>query len=153
MKDNVIIKVENLNVLFYKDFKVHALNNASLEINKGEVVALVGPSGSGKSTLLRCLNLLQKPTSGRVIFKGEDITDTNKDINKYREKIGMVFQHFNLFNNMTVLDNMILAPTELHKCDKKEAIKKAKAETDTNKESPKIPKKRNIVISFLLSGV
>ena len=126
MKDNVIIQTEDLSVLFNKDFEVHALNKANLKINKGEVVALVGPSGSGKSTLLRCLNLLQKPTSGKVIFKGEDITDTSKNINKYREKIGMVFQHFNLFNNMTVLDNMILAPMKLLKKSKEEATNKAK---------------------------
>lgn len=126
MKDNIIIQTENLKVFFEKDFEVKALNNANLKINEGEVVVLVGPSGSGKSTLLRCLNLLQKPTSGKVIFKGEDITDTNKDINKYRQKIGMVFQHFNLFNNMTVLDNMILAPTKLLNKSKEEATEKAK---------------------------
>lgn len=125
MKDNVIIQTENLRVFFKKDFEVKALNNANLKIKKGEVVVLVGPSGSGKSTLLRCLNLLQKPTSGKVIFKGEDITDTSKDINKYRQKIGMVFQHFNLFNNMTVLDNMILAPTKLLNKSKEEATVKA----------------------------
>ena len=125
MKDNVIIQTENLRVFFKKDFEVKALNNANLKIKKGEVVVLVGPSGSGKSTLLRCLNLLQKPTSGKVVFKGEDITDTSKDINKYRQKIGMVFQHFNLFNNMTVLDNMILAPTKLLNKSKEEATVKA----------------------------
>ena len=126
MKDNVIIKAEHLKVNFQKGNAVVALDDASLEIKKGEVVCLVGPSGSGKSTLLRCLTLLQKPTSGQIFFKGEEVTNHKMDINKYRQKIGMVFQHFNLFNNMTVLDNMILAPMELLKKSKKEATEKAK---------------------------
>lgn len=126
MKDNYIIEAQNLKVHFTKAKEVKALNGANLKIKKGEVVVLVGPSGSGKSTLLRCLNLLQKPTSGDVIFKGVKVTDRNVNINSYRQKIGMVFQHFNLFNNMTVLDNMILAPTKILKMPKKEAIQNAK---------------------------
>ena len=126
MKDNVIISAKHLTVNFQKDSEVVALNDASLDIHKGEVVCLVGPSGSGKSTLLRCLILLQKPTSGQIIFKGEEVTNHKYDINKYRQKIGMVFQHFNLFNNMNVLDNMILAPMELLKKSKAEATAKAK---------------------------
>ena len=126
MKDNVIISAKHLTVNFQKDNEVVALNDASLDIHKGEVVCLVGPSGSGKSTLLRCLILLQKPTSGQIIFKGEEVTNHKYDINKYRQKIGMVFQHFNLFNNMNVLDNMILAPMELLKKSKAEATAKAK---------------------------
>lgn len=125
MKDNVIIKADHLKVNFQKGNEVVALNDASLQIHKGEVVVLVGPSGSGKSTLLRCLILLQKPTSGQVFFKGQEVTNHKTDINKYRQKIGMVFQHFNLFNNMTVLDNMILAPMELLKKSKVEATNKA----------------------------
>lgn len=126
MKDNVIISAKHLTVNFQKDSEVVALNDVSLDIHKGEVVCLVGPSGSGKSTLLRCLILLQKPTSGQIIFKGEEVTNHKYDINKYRQKIGMVFQHFNLFNNMNVLDNMILAPMELLKKSKAEATAKAK---------------------------
>ena len=125
MKDNVIIKAEHLKVNFQKGNKVVALNDASLDIHSGEVVVLVGPSGSGKSTLLRCLTLLQKPTAGKIFFKDEEITNHKSDINKHRQKIGMVFQHFNLFNNMTVLDNMILAPTKLLKKSKEEATAKA----------------------------
>ena len=87
-----------------------ALNGIDLTIESGEVVGIIGPSGSGKSTLLRCLNLLEMPTSGKVVFEGCDITDKNVDINRHRQRMGMVFQQFNLFNHLNVLENMILAP-------------------------------------------
>jgi polar amino acid transport system ATP-binding protein len=88
-----------------------ALNGIDLTIQKGEVVGIIGPSGSGKSTLLRCLNLLETPTSGKVIFEGVDITDKHVDINRHRQRMGMVFQQFNLFNHLNVLENLIIAPT------------------------------------------
>lgn len=129
MIDNKIIEVKNLKVLFQNrnngTRKVQALKGVDLIVKKGEVISLIGPSGSGKSTLLRCLNLLQQPSSGEVIFNGVNLNDKKVDINKHREKIGMVFQHFNLFNNMTVIDNMTLAPVELGKMSKKEATEKA----------------------------
>lgn len=88
-----------------------ALNGIDLTIQKGEVVGIIGPSGSGKSTLLRCLNLLETPTSGKVIFEGVDITDKHVDINRHRQRMGMVFQQFNLFNHLNVLENLVIAPT------------------------------------------
>lgn len=87
-----------------------ALNGIDLTIQQGEVVGIIGPSGSGKSTLLRCLNLLETPTSGKVIFEGVDITDKHVDINRHRQRMGMVFQQFNLFNHLNVLENLIIAP-------------------------------------------
>lgn len=105
--------------------KIKALNGCNLTINKGEVVSIIGPSGSGKSTLLRCLNLLEVPTSGSVIFDGVDITDKKVDINLHRRKMGMVFQHFNLFPNMTVKRNITLAPVELGIKSREEADKLA----------------------------
>lgn len=122
---NKIIEVKNLKVFFTDGEQVQALNDVSLSINKGEIVSLIGPSGSGKSTLLRCLNLLQKPTSGNVFFNGVDINKKGVDINIHRQKIGMVFQHFNLFNNMTVLDNMTLAPMKVLGLDAKNAKDRA----------------------------
>jgi len=120
-----IIEVKDLTVHFTKGQEVMALDNANFYIEKGEVVVLIGPSGSGKSTLLRCLNLLQKPTSGTILFEGKELKSTSNDLNTYRQKIGMVFQHFNLFNNMTVLDNIILGPTKLLKLSKEDAINRA----------------------------
>ncbi|MBQ2774754.1 MAG: amino acid ABC transporter ATP-binding protein [Clostridia bacterium] len=119
-----MIKVENVEKHF-KGGEIKALDGANLEINKGEVVVIVGPSGSGKSTLLRCLNLLEVPTGGRILFNGTDITDSKVDINIHRQKMGMVFQHFNLFPNMTILRNMTIAPMKLLKKSKEEAEKKA----------------------------
>lgn len=103
----------------------HALDGVSTTINKGEVVAIIGPSGSGKSTFLRSLNLLSVPTSGTVTFEGVDITDPKVDLNKHRQKMGMVFQHFNLFNNKTVLGNMTLAPINALKMKKEDAEDRA----------------------------
>ena len=129
-----IITVNNLCKHFYNG-GLKALDDVSYKINKGDVVVVIGPSGSGKSTFLRCLNLLEVPTSGEVIFDGVDITkkyhvDQNgkkvrQNIDLYRRKMGMVFQHFNLFPHKTVLQNMTLAPIKVRKMDKAEAEKKA----------------------------
>ncbi|MDO4488733.1 MAG: amino acid ABC transporter ATP-binding protein [Eubacteriales bacterium] len=121
---DTIIKTEGLK-LYYKDGAIKALNGIDSEIHKGEVVAIIGPSGSGKSTYLRSLNLLEYPTEGHVYFNGIDITDKDTDINVHRQKIGMVFQHFNLFPNMSILENMILAPVQLGKKKKEEATEMA----------------------------
>lgn len=118
----VIIKVENLHKVYNK---VHALNGINEEIRKGEVVVVVGPSGSGKSTFLRSLNLLEVPTEGKIFFEGIDITDKATDINKHRQRMGMVFQHFNLFPHMTVLKNLMIAPMKLQGKSEEEAKKKA----------------------------
>lgn len=123
MSGNAIIKTENL-CKFYSD-KIHALENVSAEIDKGEVVVVIGPSGSGKSTFLRSLNLLEESTSGSVYFEGVDITDKKVDINVHRQKMGMVFQQFNLFPHMTILKNLTVAPMKLLKMPKEEAEKKA----------------------------
>ena len=101
--------------------EIRALDGVTASIRKGEVVVVIGPSGSGKSTFLRCLNLLEVPTDGQILFEGEDITDKNANINLHRQKMGMVFQHFNLFPHMTILKNMTLAPVKLLKKPQKEA--------------------------------
>ncbi len=121
-KGEVLIQVKNLQKAF-GDHEV--LKGINTEIREGEVVAIVGPSGCGKSTFLRSLNLLEVPTGGQILFEGVDITDKSVNINKMREKIGMVFQQFNLFPNMTVKDNIMLAPTRLKVMSKEEASKKA----------------------------
>ena len=121
-KGDVLIQVKNLQKAF-GDHEV--LKGINTEIREGEVVAIVGPSGCGKSTFLRSLNLLEVPTGGQILFEGVDITDKSVNINKMREKIGMVFQQFNLFPNMTVKDNIMLAPTRLKVMSKEEASKKA----------------------------
>ncbi len=109
-----MIKINDLHKTFeQKGKKVEVLKGITKHIKKGEKVVIVGPSGSGKSTLLRCLNLLEVPSSGQIIFEGEDITSPKCDINKVRRKMGMVFQKFNLFPHLTVLENIILAPTKL----------------------------------------
>ena len=115
---NVKVEVKNLKKSFHK---LEVLKGIDITVNEGEVVCVIGPSGSGKSTFLRCLNLLETPTSGTVIVDGRDITDKKNDINKVRENIGMVFQSFNLFPHLTVLDNIMLAPVELKKMSKPEA--------------------------------
>ena len=124
MQDNTQILFE-INDLC-KDFgKLHVLDHISTTISKGEVVVIVGPSGSGKSTFLRSLNLLERPTGGQILFEGRDITDPKSDINLHRQKIGMVFQHFNLFPHKTILENMTLAPIKVLKKSKEEAETKA----------------------------
>ena len=119
---DVLIRVNDLRKTFNED--LHVLCGISDEIRKGEVVVIVGPSGSGKSTYLRSLNLLEIPTSGQIFFEGVDITDKNTDIDKHRQKMGMVFQHFNLFPHKTILENITLAPIKLLKKSKEEAEKK-----------------------------
>jgi ABC-type polar amino acid transport system ATPase subunit len=104
---------------------IKALDGVTASIRKGEVVVVIGPSGSGKSTFLRCLNLLEVPTAGQILFEGVDITDKKTDINLHRQKMGMVFQHFNLFPHMTILKNMTLAPVKLLKKSPSEAEKQA----------------------------
>ena len=106
---------------YYNDGSIKALDGVSLDIRKGEVVVIIGPSGSGKSTLLRSLNLLEIPTSGTIMFEGEDITSKSTDINKVRQNMGMVFQHFNLFPHLSILDNMTLGPVKLLKQPRAEA--------------------------------
>lgn len=115
-----MIRVINLNKHFGK---LHVLKGIDIEINKGEVVVVIGPSGSGKSTFLRCLNRLEEPTGGEIIFEGISITDKKSNINMLRQKMGMVFQQFNLFPNMTVLDNITISPKKLKKLSKEEADK------------------------------
>ena len=126
MNDNIIIRAEDVKKHF-KGGEIKALDGVSTEISKGEVVVVIGPSGSGKSTFLRCLNLLEVPTDGRILFKGVDITDPKVDINLHRQKMGMVFQHFNLFPHMTILQNMTLAPTHLLKKNPQEVEAKSMA--------------------------
>ena len=121
MSADSIIKVRNLEKVFNTANKIRALNGVSTDIKRGEVVVVIGPSGSGKSTFLRCMNLLEIPTDGQILFKDVDITDKKVDINIHRQKMGMVFQHFNLFPNMTILRNMTVAPVELRKKSKAEA--------------------------------
>ena len=122
-----MISVNNL----YKEFKntdgsiTKVLNGITYEVVKGEKIVIVGPSGSGKSTFLRCLNLLERPTSGEIFFDAQEITDPKININKLRQRMGMVFQNFNLFNNLTVMDNIILAPVKLKVMSEKEAREKA----------------------------
>ena len=121
MTTDNIISVRNLEKVFSTGNKIKALNGVSTDIKRGEVVVVIGPSGSGKSTFLRCLNLLELPTGGTITFEGVDITDPKVNINIHRQKMGMVFQHFNLFPNMTILRNMTVAPVELRKKTKPEA--------------------------------
>ena len=124
MTNDNIIQVKDLKK-YYKKGVIKALDGVSVDIARGDVVVVIGPSGSGKSTLLRSLNLLEEPTSGTIIFEGTDITDKKIDINKHRQKMGMVFQHFNLFPHKTIIENMILAPVEVKHVPKEEAKAKA----------------------------
>jgi len=117
-----VINIENLS----KNFgNLKVLKNISTTINKGEIISIIGPSGSGKSTFLRCINKLEEPTEGHIYIDGMDLMDKKTDINKIRERVGMVFQHFNLFPNMTVLENLTLSPTMVKKESKDEAEKYA----------------------------
>ena len=130
MTTDVLIQVTDLQKHFKggkqtQDEKIRALDGVSTEIHKGEVVVVIGPSGSGKSTFLRCLNLLELPTGGQILFDGVDITDKNCNINLHRQKMGMVFQHFNLFPHLTVKQNLCLAPELLKLKSKEEASKRA----------------------------
>ncbi|MPM84093.1 Glutamine transport ATP-binding protein GlnQ [bioreactor metagenome] len=117
-----MIEINNIDKKFGNN---RVLKNVSTNIKKGEKVVIIGPSGSGKSTLLRCMNLLEVPSSGDIIFEGQNITDVKCDINKVRQKMGMVFQHFNLFPHMTILKNMTLAPMKLQKKSESEATAEA----------------------------
>ncbi len=119
-----IVQVKDLKK-YYKKGVIKALDGVSVDINRGDVVVVIGPSGSGKSTLLRSLNLLEEPTSGTILFEGVDITNKRIDINLHRQKMGMVFQHFNLFPHKTILENMILAPVEVKHVPEEQAVKKA----------------------------
>ena len=125
-KNEVIISVQGLTKHF-NGGDLQALRGVNADIHRGEVLVVIGPSGSGKSTFLRCLNLLELPTAGTITFEGVDITDPQVNINIHRQKMGMVFQHFNLFPHMTVLRNMTIAPIQLLKMSKEEAEKKARA--------------------------
>lgn len=120
--DDVLIKVNDLQKSFGE---TEVLKGINAEIRKGDVMVVIGASGSGKSTFLRCLNRLEEPTGGQILFEGVDITDPNVDINLHRQKMGMVFQQFNLFPHMTVLKNMTIGPVKLLKMDKAEAEKRA----------------------------
>ncbi len=122
----VLISVKDL-AKHYKNKagEIHALDGITTDIKKGEVLVIIGPSGSGKSTFLRSLNLLERPTGGTITFEGQDVMSPKNDINKLRQKMGMVFQHFNLFPHLTIMDNMTLAPKKLLKMSQEEAEKKA----------------------------
>lgn len=142
VQDREIIKVENL----CKGFgELKVLRNINQHVNMGEVVSIIGPSGSGKSTFLRCLNLLEVPDSGKITFEGVEITDKKIDIDKHRQKMGMVFQHFNVFPNMTVLENITLAPVLEKKVPKEQAaggsggtVKESRASGEEGRISEKI---------------
>lgn len=151
-----MIEVINLNKSFGK---LHVLKDINIDIEKGEKVVVVGPSGSGKSTFLRCLNCMEDPTSGQIIFNGVDIADMKVDINVHRQKMGMVFQHFNLFNNKTVLENIMLAPVYVgNKNRKKTGKSKAQIKEEAQKTAMDLLKrigledKANVYPSQLSGG-
>lgn len=151
-----MIEVINLNKSFGK---LHVLKDININIEKGEKVVVVGPSGSGKSTFLRCLNCMEDPTSGQIIFNGVDIADMKVDINIHRQKMGMVFQHFNLFNNKTVLENIMLAPVYVgNKNRKKTGKSKAEIKEEAKKTAMDLLKrigledKANVYPSQLSGG-
>lgn len=140
-----MIKVQNLNKSFNKNV---VLKDINLEVNKGEVVAIIGPSGSGKSTLLRCMNLLETPSNGKVIFEGKELTHKNINLNELRQKMGMVFQNFNLFPHKTVLENVILAPKLLKNVD----LKKLEIEDKALLKKVGLEEKANAYPSQLSGG-
>ncbi|OLF65298.1 amino acid ABC transporter ATP-binding protein [Staphylococcus sp. MB377] len=140
-----MIKIENLNKKFGKN---EVLKDINLEIKKGEVLAIIGPSGSGKSTLLRCMNLLETPTNGRVVFEGNELSIHKNNLNKLRQKMGMVFQNFNLFPHKTVLNNIILAPKLLNKSD----LNQLKQEALSLLEKVGLEDKANVYPSQLSGG-
>ena len=119
--DNVLIKVRNLRKSFDKQ---EVLKGVNLDVHTGEKIAIIGPSGCGKSTFLRCVNCLEDPDGGSIMFEGEDLADMKVDINIHRQRIGMVFQQFNLFNNLNVLDNITLAPVMVAKSNRRKAKRK-----------------------------
>jgi len=126
-KPEAILRTENLHVEFNNHGReVHAIQGITTEMKRGDQVVIIGPSGCGKSTFLRCLNLLEYPTQGKIYFDDVNINNPDIDIDVHRQRIGMVFQHFNLFANLTIMENMILAPVQLKKKTKEEAIEKAK---------------------------
>ena len=122
--DNLLISVRGLEKRFGE---IEVLRGIDLDINRGDVICIIGPSGSGKSTFLRCLNLLERPDGGSIVFEGDELTDKKTDVNLHRQKMGMVFQQFNLFPHMTVMENLTCAPVLLKKCTKEEAEAKANA--------------------------
>ena len=124
MNDNVLLEIRGLKK-HYRNGTIKALNGIDCTIKQGEVVVIIGPSGCGKSTFLRSLNLLELPTEGEILFEGTEITDPKIDINRHRQKIGMVFQQFNLFENLNILDNITLAPVKLLKKPKAQAEQEA----------------------------
>ena len=138
-----IIEVQGLKK-HYNDGTVKALNGIDCTIRRGEVVVIIGPSGCGKSTFLRSLNLLELPTEGSITFEGQVITNPKTDINRHRQKMGMVFQQFNLFNNLNIIDNITLAPIKLLKMSKADAEKKAALEGKKVDELRKIAKSEGI---------
>ncbi|MGW9857418.1 arginine/lysine/histidine transport system ATP-binding protein [Staphylococcus hominis] len=140
-----MIKVQNLNKSFNNN---EVLKDINLEVNKGEVVAIIGPSGSGKSTLLRCMNLLETPSNGKVIFEGKELTQKNINLNELRQKMGMVFQNFNLFPHKTALENVILAPKLLKKVD----LEKLKIEGKALLKKVGLEEKENAYPSQLSGG-
>ena len=144
-KDNVLIEVQNLKKSFGT---THVLDGITTNICQGEVVAVIGPSGSGKSTFLRSLNLLEIPTGGKILFEGKDITDPKVDINRHRQKIGMVFQQFNLFPHKTVKENIMLAPVTL----KLMTAQEASARADELLERVGLPDKANAYPDMLSGG-
>ena len=153
MTTDVLIQVTELQKHFKgtqqsQDDKIRALDGVSAQIHRGEVVVVIGPSGSGKSTFLRCLNLLELPTGGQILFDGADITDKNCNINLHRQKMGMVFQHFNLFPHKTVLQNITMAPVTL----KKKTAEEAKAQATALLERIGLADKANEYPNMLSGG-
>ena len=145
MTDNVLIEVKNLKISFGD---LHVIKDLSTTIKKGEKIVVIGPSGSGKSTFLRCLNRLETPDSGTIIFEDNDMTDPKTDLDSCRQKMGMVFQHFNLFPHLTVTENITLAPVQLGLRTKEEAV----AEAHALLERIGLPEKADVYPSTLSGG-